>query len=214
MTRSRMLVAVVLIGTVAGTACTSASSDTVEGAAGTAPASATGSGESTLPSAGADGGTAADSATTTTKPGARQSTATTSPKKKSGGDTSTTTVSTLPPGGEHINGTEGFPFEVSITPPCVQHGGLLTIRITTRPLSSIAGVLMYADGGGDAYTVGDADGRGEWEWRVVIPPNAAEGQGQALLSAQDRTPHPSGGASTTGEGASGRYPFEVRKRCP
>ena len=103
---------------------------------------------------------------------------------------------------------------MAIDKACVTRAGHLQTRIVTRARASVAAAVGYADGTSHgAQTVGEAGADGVYVWEIVVAPTAPLGRAEVLVSVQDRTPTADGGAHTTGEGAQGGQPFEVRAAC-
>lgn len=120
-------------------------------------------------------------------------------------------------GGEPFGNTNtpGFPLEVRISPSCIRRGTRVTVNVTTRPYAATAAAAAYSDGRSrGANTIGAADPTGSWIWTFVVSPEAPDGPGQIMVSAQDRSAQSNDeGASSSGEGAARKYPFEVKKTC-
>ena len=155
--------------------------------------------------------------TPSTRPGAP------APRSNGGGAPGTTTPAPSPSeprgdGGEPFGATQspGFPFDVEITPGCIERGTRVNVKLTTRPYAATAAAATYSDNDSyGAYTIGAADPTGVWLWSFVVPPQAPYGSGQIMVSAQDRSAETNaeGASSTNGEGAARKYRFEVKKSC-
>lgn len=125
------------------------------------------------------------------------------------GSTTTSTTAFVRRQGGHL------PYELTVTPRCVERGQTLDIVLLTQNNASIAGAVAFSDSGAHGlFIVGNANSDGRWTWSPVIPPTAPDGQAYVLISAQDRSPDSNEeGAETNGDSASSTEPFEVKAKC-
>lgn len=165
-------------------------------------------------------GTAAKAATATTAP-AKSTAKGSSGTETAGGSSASTTTPTTQPGARPAGNGEperlaytsqgDFPLTVRISPSCVNKGDVLTVELKTRPWASVAASLAFSDKKAyEAYKIGAADPTGAWRWKPVVPKEAPEGPAELLLAVQDRSADSNDeGAKTNGEGAAGRWAFQV-----
>ena len=162
-------------------------------------------------------GAPGESTTTTAAPSSQKAPSTTKKPaaNKASGSGGQSTPTTQPPTQPIVETSPGFPLTVTLGKACVTHGDTQTVTMTTRGWSSVAAAAVYKDNEPHgALTVGNADPTGTWTWAFVVEDKAPEGPAQVILSVQDRAPGSNqDGASTNGEGGTGRFPFTVKDKC-
>ena len=77
------------------------------------------------------------------------------------------------------------PVDATVTPRCVQRGGLVTVKVHTKPAAGIAYIAMYSDGGngapkpyGNGYGGNDkgiSNANGDWSNVFTVSPTAPSG---------------------------------------
>jgi hypothetical protein len=87
------------------------------------------------------------------------------------------------------------PPAVVASPACVVRGGTEKVTIETAPLADVTYGVSFSDGKNhDLYGVGQADDKGIYVWRFVVPLTAADGKATVLAAASH--PEKGGGGAT------------------